>query len=75
MLTRQFVCDIISTVSCDGEVSEWFKELVLKTSDPARDQEFESLPLRHLPVLLQAVDSVFHISPWRSTQVVKGLPC
>lgn len=29
-----------------GEVSEWFKELVLKTSDPARDQEFESLPLR-----------------------------
>ena len=30
-----------------GEVSEWFMELVLKTSDPARDQEFESLPLRH----------------------------
>ena len=30
-----------------GEVSEWFKELVLKTSDPARDQGFESLPLRH----------------------------
>ena len=28
-------------------MSEWFKELVLKTSDPARDQEFESLPLRH----------------------------
>ena len=27
-------------------MSEWFKELVLKTSDPARDQEFESLPLR-----------------------------
>ena len=48
MLTRLFVCDIISTVSCDGEVSEWFKELVLKTSDPARDQGFESLPLRHL---------------------------
>lgn len=33
--------------TCNGEVSEWFKELVLKTSDPARDQEFESLPLRH----------------------------
>ena len=32
----------------DGEVSEWFKELVLKTSDPARDQEFESLPLRQI---------------------------
>ncbi len=31
-----------------GGVSEWFKELVLKTSDPARDQGFESLPLRHV---------------------------
>ena len=29
-------------------MSEWFKELVLKTSDPARDQGFESLSLRHL---------------------------
>ena len=29
-----------------GEVSEWFMELVLKTSDTARYQEFESLPLR-----------------------------
>ncbi len=33
-----------------GEVSEWFKELVLKTSDPARDQGFESLPLRHIVI-------------------------
>ena len=31
-----------------GGVSEWFKELVLKTSDLARDQEFESLPLRQM---------------------------
>ena len=29
-------------------MSEWFKELVLKTSDLARGQEFESLPLRHI---------------------------
>lgn len=29
-------------------MSEWFKELVLKTSDLARDQEFESLPLRQM---------------------------
>ena len=29
-------------------MSEWFKELVLKTSDPARDQGFESLSLRQL---------------------------
>ena len=31
----------------DGEVSEWFKELVLKTSDSARGRGFESHPLRH----------------------------
>ena len=30
----------------DGEVSEWFKELVLKTSDSERDRGFESHPLR-----------------------------
>ena len=31
-----------------GEVSEWFKEPVLKTGDPARDRGFESHPLRQL---------------------------
>ena len=31
-----------------GEVSEWFKELVLKTSDSERDRGFESHPFRHL---------------------------
>lgn len=30
-----------------GEVSEWFKELVLKTSDSERNRGFESHPLRH----------------------------
>ncbi len=29
-----------------GEVSEWFMELVLKTSDSARGRGFESYPLR-----------------------------
>ncbi len=29
-----------------GEVSEWFKEPVLKTGDPARDRGFESHSLR-----------------------------
>ena len=29
-----------------GEVSEWFKELVLKTSDSERGRGFESHPLR-----------------------------
>ena len=39
---------VADTVGRYGEMSEWFKELVLKTSDPARDQGFESLSLRHL---------------------------
>ena len=34
-----------------GGMSEWFKELVLKTSDSARNQGFESLPLRHFSVI------------------------
>ena len=37
---------VTTVAKINGEVSEWFKELVLKTSDPARDQGFESLPLR-----------------------------
>ena len=52
-----------------GEMSEWFKELVLKTSDPARDQGFESLSLRQLNT------KVFTLHTWRITQVVKRLPC
>ena len=32
-----------------GEVSEWFKELVLKTSDSERGRGFESHPLRQMP--------------------------
>ena len=31
----------------DAEVSEWFKELVLKTSDSERDRGFESHLLRY----------------------------
>ena len=37
---------VIGVSAIHGEVSEWFKELVLKTSDPARDRGFESHPLR-----------------------------
>ena len=33
----------------NGEVSEWFKELVLKTSDSERGRGFESHPLRQMP--------------------------
>ena len=36
-----------------GEVSEWFKEPVLKTGDPARDRGFESHLLRQAPEGLQ----------------------
>ena len=54
MLTNEGRYGIIINVPCDaadahqlhGEMSEWFKELVLKTSDPARDRGFESHPLR-----------------------------
>ena len=45
-------CYAIISFASYGEVSEWFKELVLKTSDPARDQGFESLPLRHFFIFL-----------------------
>ena len=47
-------------------MSEWFMELVLKTSDAARHRGFESLSLRQ----------IFHnILSWRSTQVaVRGSP-
>ena len=39
--------EVIDVEPNDGEVSEWFKELVLKTSDSARGRGFESHPLRH----------------------------
>ena len=56
MLTNRNRFGIIIDVPCDaayahqlhGEMSEWFKELVLKTSDPARDRGFESHSLRHI---------------------------
>ena len=38
------------TLARYGEVSERFKELVLKTSDTERYQGFESLPLRQFNI-------------------------
>ena len=38
-----------------GEVSEWFKEPVLKTGDPARDRGFESHLLRQAAERLQCL--------------------
>ena len=51
-------------------MSEWFMELVLKTSDAARHRGFESLSLR------QKITNTFLIyASWRSTQeVVRGSP-
>jgi hypothetical protein len=37
----------LRTPIINGEVSEWFKEPVLKTGDPATGHGFESHPLRH----------------------------
>ena len=51
---------IVTVVKQYGGVSEWFKELVLKTSDLARDQEFESLPSAILPV---SIFVSYRISP------------
>ena len=45
----------------DGEVSEWFKELVLKTSDSARGRGFESHPLRHKTDL---TDVIFNLEKY-----------
>ena len=51
-MTKDFICDKIIKSLKDsekyGEVSEWFKELVLKTSDTATYRGFESHPLRQI---------------------------
>ena len=47
-----------------GEMAEWFKALVLKTSDVERHRGFESLSLRQFYTCLT----------WRSTQVAEGAP-
>ena len=51
-----------------GEVSEWFKELVLKTSDSERGRGFESHSLRQLNITFMNREHL-----WRSTQVVEGV--
>ncbi len=49
-LTSWEASDIMDKALCEelfhGEVSEWFKELVLKTSDSERGRGFESHSLR-----------------------------
>ena len=45
-----------------GEMAEWFKALVLKTSDVERHRGFESLSLRQIEFI------------WRSTQEAEGAP-
>lgn len=49
-----------------GEVSEWFKELVLKTSDSERDRGFESHPLRQICDQEQQGTRVFLAERWLS---------
>ncbi len=56
----------MEAISFSGEVSEWFMELVLKTSDPARDQEFESLPLRQNSIIC-----IIHNSPFVFGEIPK----
>ncbi len=61
----------------NGEVSERFKELVLKTSDSERNRGFESHPLRQR--IIHGAEH-FQLFPlWMkkcgSDRVGKGLPC
>ena len=50
MLKSKKIYDIVLFVKkMYGEVSEWFKELVLKASDVVSHRGFESHPLRHKP--------------------------
>ncbi len=59
-LTRRRRSDIIVFTGLDGEMAEWLKALVLKTSDVERHRGFESLSLRQ--------------RAWRSTQEAQGAP-
>ena len=47
-LTKMLFCAIIEKLNPKGEVSERFKEPVLKTGDAAMHRGFESHPLRHI---------------------------
>ena len=53
-------------------MSEWFMELVLKTSDAARHRGFESLSLRQF--LFRKYSFISKPVLWRSTQVAEGAP-
>ena len=55
-----------------GEMSEWFKEPVLKTGDSERSRGFESHSLRHIFQKANEIAKKFGI--WRSTQVAEGAP-
>ena len=71
---------------CFGEVSEWFKELVLKTSDSERGRGFESHLLRYteIPLWEFCECSILYSGKnkyffefsyaWRSTQEAEGAP-
>ena len=47
-MTNKAIYDIIEKLNPKGEVSERFKEPVLKTGDAAMHRGFESHPLRHI---------------------------
>ena len=57
-LTSLILSAKIHFVRLYGEMSEWFKELVLKTSDPARGQGFESLSLRHISNPTETMETI-----------------
>ncbi len=62
---------IISTHDRQGEMSEWFKEPVLKTGDAARHRGFESLSLRQFAAKGDPTEYGVEKYP----RGCKGLPC
>ena len=66
VLTKSGESDIMIIAGLiQGEMAEWFKALVLKTSDVARHRGFESLSLRQIHI----------VGRGEVPKRPKGLPC
>ena len=66
-MTRDNVYIILFSVS-NGEVAEWLKALVLKTSDSARNRGFESHLLRHFKQAIEMFAEIGYNSAVRHSE-------
>ena len=74
-MTTSGACGIIILASGGshyGEVSEWFMELVLKTSD-SRERTMGSNPILSA-ILYKQVNIKYHFDLWSNTQEVEEAP-